>query len=206
MSLLHESLAAVDLADLIAAAQGDGCDDSPAMNEIIRRFDRKARQIAAAVALRIADRDDVVNAARLALVRAVRRHRGDYGRFPAYAAIFMTGAARRESKRSADLPETCLAGPDIVRVADGVSVARSPRADDLADVNGWGTGRVAQIISALPQRQQALLAERYIFDLDLGRIARLHGTSVSAVSQRLRTAHRQVLAVLRPPMSPALAT
>jgi DNA-directed RNA polymerase specialized sigma24 family protein len=44
----------------------------------------------------------------------------------------------------------------------------------------------------MPRPQQALLAERYIDDLDLTRIAYRRGCSVSAVSQRLRTVHRHI--------------
>jgi RNA polymerase sigma factor (sigma-70 family) len=206
MGLLYQQLAAAGLAELITAAQADDHDDSPAMNEIIRRFDPKARQIAAAVCFREANHDDVASAARFALVRAVRRHHTAHGGFAAYAVKFMTGAARRESRRLACPQEQCYPGPDLGVIADRTPpVMRVIAEATEADQRDWGTGRIAKIIAGLPPRQQALLAERHIDDMDLARIARLHGSSVSAVSQRLATAHRHVLAMLEstPPRAAA---
>jgi RNA polymerase sigma factor (sigma-70 family) len=192
----YQQFETAELAELITAAQADDHDDSPAMNEIIRRFDAKARQIAGAVCLHASHHDDVANAARLAMVRAVRRHQAVRGGFTAYAIKFMTGAARRESRRLAHPQELCYPGPDLGLIADRTSVMRVMADGSVADQGGWGAGRVAKIIASLPARQQALLSERYVHDMDLVRIARLHGSSVSAVSQRLATAHRHVRAML----------
>lgn len=196
MGFSYQQLAAAGLAELITAAQADDHDDSPAMNEIIRRFDAKAQQIAGAVCLRQANHDDVANAARLALVRAVRRHHAVRGGFTAYAIKFMTGAARRESQRLAHPRELFCSGPDLGVIADRASAMRVMADGSVADQGGWGAGRIAKIIASLPPRQQALLSERYIYDMDLARIARLHGSSVSAVSQRLATVHRRLTTVL----------
>jgi DNA-directed RNA polymerase specialized sigma24 family protein len=191
MGFSYLQLQSLGLTDLIAAAQADDKDDSPAIDEIIRRFDDKSRRIAQAVCLRVADREDVANAARLALVRAVRRHRTDEVGFTAYAVTFMTGAARRESERLALPRETFVPGPDLVLLADHLPPALH-LANNGPDYEGWGTGLIAKIIASLPPRQRTLLTERYIQDLDLARIAYEHGCSVSAVSQRLGTVHRRI--------------
>jgi RNA polymerase sigma factor (sigma-70 family) len=192
------------LADLIAAAQAHDSDDSPAMGEIIRRFTDKARDIARAVCLRPADHEDVVSAALLALTRAVRRHQTDRGGFTTYAVTSMTGAARRESKRLACPEETSLAGPDLVLVAESVPRAVPLVATSRPDQADWGEGCVAKIVASLPKPMRTLLAERYIHDQDLGGIADRHGCSVSAVSQRLGTAHRRICTMI--PSTTTLAT
>jgi len=195
MGFSYQQLRTAELVDLVAEAQVDKHDDSPAMNEIARRFERKARQIAAALCARPADREDVAIGALVALMRAVRRHDVCRAGFVTYATTFMTGAARRESMRLAALPETCLAGPDLTAAFDSAPEVRP--AVDLRPVQpGWGAGRVAEVIASLPKPRQALLAERYVHDLDLATIAQMHGSSVSAVSQRLKTAHRHVLATM----------
>lgn len=191
-----QQLKSTDLTDLIAAAQADEHDDSAAMNEIIRRFDGKAQQIAYAVCLRDSDHDDVANAARLALVRAVRLHQAQRRGFIVYATIHMTGAARRESQRLTRPQEVRLPSPDIVRLDDRTPMALSLVSDSADDNLGWGSGPVAEVIADMPPDQQVLLSERYIADLDLAEIARLHGSSVSAVSQRLKTAHRHIHSML----------
>lgn len=197
MGFSYQQLRTAELVDLVAEAQADEHDDSPAMNEIVRRFERKARQIAAALCARPADREDVAIEALVALIRAVRRHEVCRAGFVTYAITFMTGAARRESMRLAALPEVCLADPDLTAAFDRARDV-SPVADLTQVQRGWGTGRVADIIINMPNPRQALLAERYVHDLDLVTIAQMDGSSVSAVSQRLKTAHRHVLAALAP--------
>lgn len=195
---------AASLADLITAAQADDSDDSPAMNEIVRQFTSRAWQIARAVCLRPADRENVVSAALLALTRAVRRHQADRGGFTTYAVTYMTGAARRESERLACPQETSLAGPDLVLVAERQPRAVPRVASCQSEQAGWGEGRIGKIIASLPKPLQTLLTERYIHDLELRRIAHLHGSSVSAVSQRLGTAHRRIRTMI--PSSTTLPT
>jgi RNA polymerase sigma factor (sigma-70 family) len=196
MGLSHYQLKTAELTDLIMAAQSDRHDDSPAMNEIIRRFDGKARQIAAAVCLRAADRDDVADVARLALVRAVRRHDAARQGFATYAVAFMNGAARRESKRLACPSETIFGSTDLTATIDRRQWHHLP--DRKAAQQGWGSGRIDKIIASLPQRQRQLLDERYVQDFDLARIAQMHGSSVSAVSQRLGTAHKHIIRKMQP--------
>ena len=203
MGLSYMPLRTAELGDLIAAAQDDEHDDSPAMNEIIRRFDGKVRRIAAAVCMRLDDHDDVANAARLALVRAVRRHHADREGFANYAVVFMARAARRESVRLARPPETCFDGS--VLEAAFASRLRCRTADGTIPQQGWGVGRIANIVTTLSRPQQQLLDERYVQELELTKIAELHGTSVSAVSQRLGTVHKHVIKMMQPSDQLALA-
>jgi RNA polymerase sigma factor (sigma-70 family) len=203
MGLSYSQLKTADLAELILAAQSDEYDDSPPMNEIIRRFDGKARQIAAAVCLQEANRDDAANVARLALVQAVRAHDVNRRGFVTYATAFMTGAARRESKRLAYPAESCLDDAYLAAVID------NPRQYQMAggmtvDVM-WGSDGLGKIIVDLPTPQQELLNERYVQDLDLARIAQKHGHSVSAVSQRLGTVHKHIRKMMQPVIPPAMA-
>jgi RNA polymerase sigma factor (sigma-70 family) len=199
MGLSYSQLTNADLADLITAAQIDEHDNSPAMNEIIRRFDRRARHIAAAVCLREADRDDVADVARFALVRAVRGHDVSRQGFVTYAAAFMTGAARRESMRLAYPAEACLDGADLAAAID------NPKKHQMSLDVSWGSGRLGKVIVDLPAPQQQILSERYIQDLDLAQIAQRHGSSVSAVSQRLGTAHKRILKMMQPIAPTAVA-
>lgn len=203
MGLSYSKPETADLTELIAAAQSDKRDDSSAMNEIVRRFDGKVKRIAAAVCHREANRDDVANVARLALVQAVRRHDVDRQGFVTYATAFMTGAARRESMRLTYPAETCFDEADLAAVID------NPRQQQmLGGINvdaSWASSRFGKIIVDLPTPQQELLNERYVQDLDLARIAQKHGRSVSAVSQRLGTVHKHIRKMMQPVIPPAMA-
>jgi len=203
MGLLHQQIRSAHLADLIVAAQSDEHDDSPAMNEIIRRFDNKARRIASTVCFRAADRDDVANAARIALVGAVRGHDVTRDGFATYANVFMTGAARRESKRLASAPETYL--ENAVLAAAINDQQRHAVGDMTPACLDWGSGRIGKIVANLPPRQRELVDVRYVQDLDLVRIAQLHGSSVSAVSQRLKTAQKHISRQMQPTATPTMA-
>jgi RNA polymerase sigma factor (sigma-70 family) len=181
------------LDELIAAAQLNPRDDSPQMDEIVRRFDCLAMKVARGLTSRAALREDLANAARLALVRAVRRH--DLARvgFPHYAEKFMRGAASREfgqwtrqsskevAEHNADVPKD----PTIRLDTSWIMLPWS-----------WGEGQVADIVQLLAPRNQQLLHERYVEDRLLADIAHTGSTTESAVSQRLRTVHRMVATAL----------
>ncbi len=188
----YSKLGQVDLDLLIHAAQTAEHDDSREMNEIIRRFAGLAHRVAHA--LRAPDHlhDDLANAARIGLVKAVRHHDGRHG-FPAYAELYMRGAAMREY-RCWILPET----------ADTEAVERiqAPQRDSggLALVEDrlapWGGGKMATVIDTLKPGQRKVVELRYEQDLPVKDIARSVGTSGPAVSQRLATVHRAVALAL----------
>jgi RNA polymerase sigma factor (sigma-70 family) len=177
---------------VVAAAQADEIDNTPAMNEVVRRFDRLALSIPWSLGAPAHLHDDLANAARLGLVRAVRRHDGRPG-FAAFAEIYMRGAAMREYRRWM-LPE----------VADTDAIERLEHHDDGLDHPGaserrlapWGDGAVAAVIAGLKPQQREIAWLRYGLDLPIKSIAATMGTSGPAVSQRLATIHRLTAAAL----------
>jgi RNA polymerase sigma factor (sigma-70 family) len=176
----------IELSGLIADAQSHSSDDTPAMNEIIRRFERLAQRLARSLTSSLDLRDDLANAARVGLVRAVRRHDQHRPGFPAYAETYMRGAALREY-HSWIMPEV-PSGDDLPSVEAPESV-HDQVADRLAP---WGAGEVATAIGTLKPAQRRIVEARYISDAPLSSIAQATGTTVSAVSQRLSTVHRAV--------------
>lgn len=182
----------VPLEDLVAEAQAHGA-HSPATIEIIRRFEALTMSLGARYAAGKPHRDDIENAARYALTRAIQRHRGPIETFPGYAKRYMTGAASRELGRW--LAPTGMA---IVAIADmrEKDIAEAMLVEAGSRHGDWGDGETADIIMKLDSSRQLLLARRYIADEELAKIAADAGTSVSAVSQRLSAVHRKIRAML----------
>ena len=85
-----------ELQGLLENAQSEPQDDSPAMNEIVRRFEGLAQKIARSLTADEFLQGDLANEARIALVKAVRRHDSSQPTFPAFARLYMRGAAIRE--------------------------------------------------------------------------------------------------------------
>lgn len=191
---LRPDLSRIGLNQLVATAQASDADDTPAMNEVIRRFDPLARKLARGV--ETADyylRDDLANAARLGVVTAVRRHNGGPG-FPAYAKVYMRGAVLREFGRWI-VPETLSV--DVVDIEESDHDRRSEDTNDVLDrMAPWGDGKVAAAIVELDDSQLALVHQRYVHGAAIKEIAEVVGTSGPAVSQRLATIHRRVASAL----------
>lgn len=177
--------------EVVALAQRDTSDDSPAMNEIVRRFERKATVIAETLTDDIALRPDVSQAALIGLTPAVRRHQVGRAGFLTYAVKYMSGAARRELHRWRTPMTASLSVPEVWQAACAVAAPVS-----CPGQRGWGYGRAAAALATLPERQRYLLTDRYVEDKPLGDIAMACGTSVPAVSQRLATAHKAVATLL----------
>lgn len=184
-----------ELVDLIAEAQADPTDNTSAMNEIVRRFDRLAIKIAYGLTGDVHLQQELGNTARAALVRAVRRHDLAQVGFPAYAERFMRGAALRAWKRSRSMGNASI---DVIVVdfTDPEAERLIARVVDIDPLGAWGGGTTERAIAGLTPDQQDLLAQRYLEDASLNTIAERSGTSVSAVSQRLDTAHRTLARVL----------
>jgi RNA polymerase sigma factor (sigma-70 family) len=170
---------------LIALAQADEHDDTDAMNAILRRYEPMTKKIASVLTTTNRDcYDDVANACRIGLVRAVRRHDPSRAGFTAYAQRFMRGAALRELHYWSDTKTLPTSDPNAADPAGG-AVADERLAP-------WGSGLIAELMANLSPEQQRIAALRYRLDASLAAIAGETGTSVPAVSQRLRTIHRKV--------------
>lgn len=172
---------------LVAEAQAELVDDSPAMNEIVRRFERLASKIAGSLTDCPHLREDLANAALMAVVKATRRHTPGVNGFVTFTTRYMTGAALRERKSW-----MAQAKRDDIAIDDAeLDLPPAPTVEDAADLGSpWDATHEA--VSSLTERQRSLLTRRYVVDLDLAAIAAMEGTSVSAVSQRLHTVHKAI--------------
>ncbi len=184
----HHTSAGLDF--LLRKAQASDLDDTFAMNEIVRRFEPLADRLAKRATKNSTLQEDLRNAARLALVRAVRRHDLDRAGFPAYAEFYMRGAVNREHQHwLPPLPEEVQGlAPEPASAKEGADVAEVVE-ERLAP---WGDGDVATAMAGLNPSQRRIAVMRYIEDAPLERIAEATGTSCSAVSQRIATVHRSI--------------
>lgn len=171
-----------DLGELIRAAQHSDADDSPTMNEIVRRFESLAAKVARAVTGDSHLRDELTNAGRLAVVQAVRAHDAARAGFPNYVRAYIRGAVYRAALRSH--------GTDYAEVAREETTELEAPSTPVAGHNPWDTLRMATAVRALDESQQRLVLKRYVDDLSMLEIAADVDTSVSAVSQRFATIHR----------------
>ena len=176
---------------LVAEAQADPRDDSPAMNEVVRRFHHLATKTARSLTDCPHLGQDLANAALLAVVKATRRHTIATNGFVAFVTRYMTGAALRERRAWSVSTRVDAASDDLLEA----EMSPMPPFDETVDLGGpWDATYDA--VASLNERQQRLVALRYAADLPLADIAQIEGTSVSAVSQRLVTAHRAIEAVI----------
>jgi RNA polymerase sigma factor (sigma-70 family) len=187
LSGLHE----VSLDDLVAAAQDDPADNSPAMNELVRRFEKRARFMAMTLTNRASLHDDLAQASLIGLIQAVRHHHRGRAGFVAYARLYMLGAAKRELMQWVGPVPESLSEPATWAAACAVAAPSQP-----VGVHSWGYGRTAEAVAALPEGHRALLTKHYIDDQSVTAIALNAGTSVPAVSKRLAKCHRAVAARL----------
>lgn len=181
----------VSLTTLITDAQSLEADDSPAMNEILRRFQGLAARVAQRLTNDTSLRGDLANAALYGLVRAVRKHDGRVEGFIAYASKYMRGAALRELARMVPDTDSDLF---LVPFAEHQDEGATEEINDLIDLKlcPWGTGIIAMVIEDLTDGQRRIVTLRYVDDQPLAQIAAVTGTTVSAVSQRLSTIHCSV--------------
>jgi RNA polymerase sigma factor (sigma-70 family) len=182
--LKHPSRSSLD--ELLEAAKAASADDTPAMAEMLRRFEGLAIKIGCSINAPHHLRDDLINATRMGLVDAVRHHNGRLG-FPAFAKKYMHGAALRELGRWI-VPE--MAHTDDL---DEMHVARGWR-DEIDAVDDrlapWGVDPIAPVIARLNDDLRHIVDLRYRRDMPVKEIATIVGTSAPAVSQRLGTIHR----------------
>ncbi len=180
------------LSGLVVEAQKAPDDGSSTMNEIVRRFDGKAWSIARSLTDDLDLREDLANVARLAVVTAVRHHDGRPG-FVSYACRYMEGAAKRELSgwiKPGTVMHTATAVSLDIDIELMMDTEPALATDDFVEATPWGEGVVADAVTRLQPRQQDLLVQRYVDDLELSTIGEISGTSESAVGQRLATCHR----------------
>jgi len=182
-------LSKLSIDELVPLVQADPSDTSRPMNELISRFTDRAKKIAVNVCRNYGDRDDVMNAALLVIVSAVRTYRPDSTKtgFSAYGAVSMLHAARRES-------QILAAQRTIANAIGAVEKTEAKRLEEDAEVVerealpfGWLTDAVVH----LPK------AERDVLNLtEVGykgrEIAIALGVQAPAVSKRLASAHRMI--------------
>ncbi len=181
-SFKHQGRASLE--ELLEEAKSEPTDDTPAMAEILRRFEGLAIKIGRSIKAPPHLRDDLVNTARIGLVNAVRRHDGRPG-FPAFAEKYMRGAALREFS-SWVVPEVAH-GVDLDQLRAAPEHEVKAAEDHLAP---WGVGEIADVVEHLSADQQRIVGLRYRFDVPVKEIGAMVGTSGPAVSQRLATIHR----------------
>jgi RNA polymerase sigma factor (sigma-70 family) len=190
------NFADMQLDELLQHAQAQPEDNTPAMNEVVRRLDGLAIKIAGSITGDLALRQDLANAARLSVVQAVRNHDGRRG-FLGYARRYMKGAALREL--SAWVTPGALIHTESttsIEEADSNGLDESLVIEDEITIDGWGDGEVGEAVANLTEPQQDLVILRYVDDMALEVIATLSNTTVPAVSQRLATCHRHLIPLL----------
>jgi len=188
------SIRALALDDLIGAAQRQPADDdTPEMNEIVRRFEGLAVAVAAMMTPDVDLRENLANAGRVAMVVAVRHHQLGRPGFPAYARAYIVGAAKRELQQwtrtalADDFERVVIDDETEAQALYKFSEALPPTAERT-----WGSTSTSAAVCHLDDRQGGLLQLRFMDDFTLATIAKLEGTSEAAVSQRLATALRAV--------------
>jgi DNA-directed RNA polymerase specialized sigma24 family protein len=159
------------LADLILEAQADSSNDSIAMTEMIKRYEPLARSVVAAIKPNENDREDLLNAARLGVVRAVRKHDGRTTGFASYLRRYMRGEALRAVER--------------VKRVDVLF------GEDLMPEPGTAEVVVPNIpLHVLNHKQLETVRLYYWEDQTYATIARAEKVSLSAVRQRMLTIHK----------------
>lgn len=197
MPMSHLVFRRAEIQDLLENAQSEPEDDSPAMNEIVRRFEGLAQKISRSLTADEFLREDLANEARIALVKAVRRHDSSRPTFPAFAQIYMRGAAIRElgfwSRNSGEADETSPQIPlEATDLVEHLPVADQPEQEALVRLAPWGEGQVAEVIESFDEPRLHLLKLRYVEDAPLAAIADNAKVSASAISQRLDTIHGRI--------------
>ena len=176
-----ETGTSVSIDGLVRLAQASESDDTWAMAQLIRKLRPLARKLAGGGEGAFGIADDLENAAYDGLVQAVRRHDASRPGFLALALAYMSGAVYRERRRLLRMMQEADSDPSRTVGADAVALAR---------LEPWGDGRLAAAVADLSPEQRQLIERRYIDDASLRTIAVEAGVSVSAISQRLDTAHR----------------
>lgn len=172
------ALSEPSLDNLVASAQAKPADDTDEMAEILRRFDGAIMRIARSCTTDHHLRHDAAQAARLALVKAVRAHTLGTAGFTTYAWRFMKGAALREV--------TSLQTPEIAN--DPTERAWLDQRDRDAIVDN--SFEVTDLMNVLSPEQQKVAKAYYFGGVAFKEIAVQMHISKPAVTQRFAVIHR----------------
>jgi RNA polymerase sigma factor (sigma-70 family) len=180
------SLNDLSLDDLISAAQAEPNDDTPAMAEIINRFEPAVLAAANSVAGEWNVRQDAAQGARLGLVKAVRNHTHGIAGFGSYARRYMRTEAVRTVKamageRQAPSGDDWPVQNERPHARRHSWIAPEPKAFTIESAS-----------SVLDPTQRMIMWKRYVEDRPVADIARELEVSVPAVSQRLKTIHKKL--------------
>jgi DNA-directed RNA polymerase specialized sigma24 family protein len=182
MGSLYVWAADATLEDLVEAAKAKDGNDSVAMNEIVRRFEPKALNLASFLSKDYHLQQDIANAARYGVVMAVRAHTSGTPGVAAYIATTMRGEAYRAIDRNTEDHET-------VKPIDSPLWTSTRNVVEETTVVDTDLGLITQDLSV---GQRSLVLKRYIIGDTVSDIATDAGTSVSAISQRFKTVHKIV--------------
>lgn len=185
MGLFFSVLAERELVDLVAEAKANDRDNSPEMNEIVRRFRERVTAIAYRICYNAGDRDDVISEMLLEIVRTVRAHDTERDGFVTYLLFRVMSHGRRISQRLALEPD-CI-GDDAVGAAyERLSEGIAPAADASA-ISAFGDLTAA--VRNLPLRQRTAVYYHLSEDRPVGEVARIEGVTPAAITQRLSSAY-----------------
>lgn len=172
------ALSELSLDDLVARAQANHADDTDEMAEVLRRFDGAIMRIARSCATDHHLRHDAAQAARLALVKAVRAHTLGTAGFTTYAWRYMKGAAIREV--------ASLQGPEIAKDPTERAWLEQRDREAVAD----NTFEVIDLMNVLSPEQQRVAKAHYLDGVAFSEIAAQLHISRPAVTQRFAVIHR----------------
>ncbi|TFV62048.1 sigma-70 family RNA polymerase sigma factor [Geodermatophilus sp. DF01-2] len=163
---------------LLAEARAAALVDSPAMNELLKRYEPLIKSVVRRMERPASVFDDLVNGGRWGLVQAVLHHDGRRDGFTSYLMRYVRGEAERAVERH-HVPEVPVPSDDLPEVESSIYLPGSADEEEI-------------FFDTLSSEQNVLVLARYRDDKSLAEIAKRHGCSVSAVSQRLKTIHKKL--------------
>lgn len=152
--------------------------DSPAMNELLTRYEPLIKSVVRSMGRPDWMFDDLLNGGRWGLVQAVLHHDGRREGVTSYLKRYVRGEAERAVERQ-QATDISTAPEDLPETESLMGLPGSPEYDEV-------------YFKDLSPTQNLLVVARYRDDKPLAQIARTDGCSVSAVSQRLGTIHRKL--------------
>ena len=183
-------LSQMDLSELLEVAKADPSNNSKAMKELVRRFQKDADYIASRVCFAVNDRVDVMNAALMGIVNAVRAHDGRGVGFKSYLKTTMTGEARRMSQFLSK--QVLISEGDAYDEAIVRDSKHLPSIIDDYDPAPYGS--LTLVIEQLSDDQQVIVDEMFRQELTHSEIASRHNVTPSAISQRVKVIYRNLAA------------